>query len=773
MKNNKKKNKNNKKVTKTDNDFVSDFSVNLHALSRFMKNLPKDARLKEMAGGRNVIEVKKILENNALNEMLISNQQLICDHLRDEAEVYHEIQNLIAEYERELKSLEEEFDDSESEETPVSASDSEKSENGAGGKHKRRFSQKHVPDEATLKLQALIAEKLPYYREKNTAHFDSRISFSSEDDVIRMHDWINNPEEIARHSFYPLISNTQKTRQKRKIEEFRFYSKALKENTDPEIVKECREKIEKFKKNGPVKERPIRICSHLDSLIYARYARLLRKKYEEYIRDLGFSDSVLAYRKTPVRKINGVKVEFPTIGAVYDVVRFIREKNCRCIALSVDLSSFFDCIDHRNLKEEWQNILGVAELPPDHYNVFKSLTNYCYVEKSELERYACECHADEIPDDEDEDDEVVYTSFSWRRFFRNGADFRKFRKWYKAQPDFAGFSSFHRNPGIVKGGRGCGVPQGLSISAVLSNIYMIKFDKAMADFARENGCMYRRYCDDILLIGPDDRNFMDSAYEFLCEKIRERGEGLKLHPYHRNFRNPYSKCQMYDFTSPQIREMPMQYLGFYFNGERVRIRESSIAGFYRDMSKAVTALRIRKFNFARKKIMDDIGYLAAENLGKVKLVCVRHVMEDKLSKEVKKVIRRCTPEAARRVTNRCLDISSRIDDFAESDQFKDKLLRFIISDVDKKTGRTVYRQAFVPNLRLLHRIYSFRSTRNFMRYVINAAEVFDEPEKGNDTIRRQLRSHTTHLNRKIRRAYLINCEKLKEYASEFLLAQNR
>ena len=91
MKNNKKKNKNNKKVTKTDNDFVSDFSVNLHALSRFMKNLPKDARLKEMAGGRNVIEVKKILENNALNEMLISNQQLICDHLRDEAEVYHEI----------------------------------------------------------------------------------------------------------------------------------------------------------------------------------------------------------------------------------------------------------------------------------------------------------------------------------------------------------------------------------------------------------------------------------------------------------------------------------------------------------------------------------------------------------------------------------------------------------------------------------------------------------------------------------------------------------
>ena len=95
MKNNKKKNKNNKKVTKTDNDFVSDFSVNLHALSRFMKNLPKDARLKEMAGGRNVIEVKKILENNALNEMLISNQQLICDHLRDEAEVYHEIQNLI------------------------------------------------------------------------------------------------------------------------------------------------------------------------------------------------------------------------------------------------------------------------------------------------------------------------------------------------------------------------------------------------------------------------------------------------------------------------------------------------------------------------------------------------------------------------------------------------------------------------------------------------------------------------------------------------------
>ena len=74
-----------------------------------------------------------------------------------------------------------------------------------------------------------------------------------------------------------------------------------------------------------------------------------------------------------------------------------------------------------------------------------------------------------------------------------------------------------------------GIPQGSPMSAVLSNVYMIDFDKNMFEYISNIGGSYRRYSDDILLIGnigADSRiaNFVDNELEKLGRSIKTNHE---------------------------------------------------------------------------------------------------------------------------------------------------------------------------------------------------------------------------------------------------------
>ena len=666
------------------------------------------------------------------------------------------------------------------------------------GNSERRVKKSKLETIRKRELLRFIKKEIPsiksyFMKEKKCFHFDMPVKLETEDDIKAVRDWLNDPEKIACHSFLPLISNEIVSRQKRKIEEFRFYEKTLQETANPQVQELCRDGIAKFKKNGPVKKRPIRMCSNRDTLVFAHYSRMLGEFYEKYTRDLGFSECVLAYRNTPIAEINGVKCSFRTIPAVYDVVQYVKNHNNKCVALAFDMSSFFDCIDHQNLKKEWKKVLGVDELPADHYNIYKALTRYCYVERSEIEEYVRYMDSAEGRKTDNAEKNATVKAGAGseninnnqpcttqerrilRKYFTSIGDFRKFRKWYSQNPKYAAHNSFHKNPGLAYKDAPCGIPQGLSISAILSNIYMIPFDKAVSAYAREKGYLYRRYCDDIMLVGDIAHDDIMKVYEFIAGEIRKRGLKLKLHPFIQDFYNPYSKSQVYDFSSPDIKKLPMQYLGFYFNGSEVRIREGSIAGFYRNMDKAVTASYLRTCRRIKGRIIKErsTGYLFRNKLHKVKIECVKYYDKDGIAFTGDSLPEKYQDQARERMNRRCADKYQSIsNDYWFEAMINNLVSRFVLTDIDKITGKVKYRRAFLPNVKRLHRVYSFRSNRNFISYAMNAARIFGGNDK-NNTIRRQMRSHSHHLHRKINDAYMKTCYNLKKMVNEIIERNNK
>lgn len=115
-----------------------------------------------------------------------------------------------------------------------------------------------------------FTEKVPQkYR-----HFDNPISL-----IERKRDLLTNPEEICRHSFYPLIKIQLRKNKLRKVPSLPSSNNSLKL---------------KVKRDEP-KIREILLCSHIDSLIYSYYAFLLSEEYETY--KIIFPAFQIAYRK--------------------------------------------------------------------------------------------------------------------------------------------------------------------------------------------------------------------------------------------------------------------------------------------------------------------------------------------------------------------------------------------------------------------------------------------------------------------------------------------
>lgn len=334
---------------------------------------------------------------------------------------------------------------------------------------------------------------------------------------------MKDPLQVARHSFYPFVEFSIKT----------FKAKRSK----------ITGKVERVGKT-----RRIAYASHVDCHIYSYYAFCISKTYEKWIRSNNLDGCVLAFRS-----LGKSNVQFAL--DAFDAIR----KLGNCYVVALDITGFFDNLDHAILKSTWANLLGERTLPPDHYAVFKSLTKFATVNKIAL-----------------------YDALGVSLNNNNASPNR-----LCAVEEFR--EVVRKNKKLVeKNSDKKGIPQGSPISALLSNIYMRQFDIELFSFASNCGGFYFRYCDDILLIVPPAHK--DNSESFAMNEIAKLN--LLINPF---------KTDRVEFqvnVEGQLRgSKPLQYLGFLFDGQRIILRSASLARYSEKMKKGV---RIAKASMAKR-----------------------------------------------------------------------------------------------------------------------------------------------------------------------------
>jgi hypothetical protein len=181
---------------------------------------------------------------------------------------------------------------------------------------------------------------------KKYPHFDAPLKL---EEAIAL---ATDRERVSTHGFYPFLLFTQEWQPFRK------------------------------KGNKPEKKsRKIRYAARADAYIFSYYRHLLSERYEEQLRERGLSNCVIAYRKIPVGgSERGGKCNIHFAAEAFDAVAQMGN----CCAVALDISKFFESIDHAKLKRVWCDLLEVDQLPKDHWAVFKNITRYAEADRDSV-----------------------------------------------------------------------------------------------------------------------------------------------------------------------------------------------------------------------------------------------------------------------------------------------------------------------------------------------------------------------------------------------------
>ena len=405
---------------------------------------------------------------------------------------------------------------------------------------------------------------------KNYPHFDAAISLKEIEALVR------HPARVAANTFYPFMRYEQRWQ-------------PFRQRKNDAGVAERPEK----------KTRPIRFASRRDAYILSYYRHLLSELYEVALSASGLSASVIAYRK--LKDANGrgkSNIEFAA--DAFDVVRSIGT----CAVIALDISSFFETLDHDLLREKWCRVLGAKKLPADHEAVFRAMTRYAVVDR-----------------------EAVYERLGFmKRVTKGGKERLVYTRPFKKMPRKLCTNSEFRAkicggdptlPSLIRLNRKpYGIPQGAPISDLLANIYMLDFDRTMLDYCQSRGGTYFRYSDDILMILPGGQHEANAARAFAVGEITNHGAHLKIKDaktavglFHQP---PGSASLSYEHLSGRQGRNGVEYLGFRFDGERVFIRDSTISKLYRKVAVGVkaevTALLKRYVGATSDQIKNSFNY---------------------------------------------------------------------------------------------------------------------------------------------------------------------
>ncbi|MFW2061098.1 antiviral reverse transcriptase Drt2 [Acinetobacter baumannii] len=374
----------------------------------------------------------------------------------------------------------------------------------------------------------------------NNSKLKSRVHFDTPLDAHSAFALVSNPEKVSKHWFLPFIGFDQSVR---KIRKHNGLTRRIS------------------------KVRPLRYAANRDGYIYAYYSYLLDKQYENLIKETSLNSSVLAYRSLGKSNVDFAKEVFDWIA-----------QSQGCNVLTIDLSSFFDTLDHEILKKQWQKVNNVERLSQDHYMVFKSLTNYSFMNMEDVlfalgwsDKFNRKRLGEKIPSPLRKKTSAPYQSLD---------DFRDIRKFRFSGPN-GSFKYLVQTPEKIDGKR-YGIPQGSPMSAILSNIYMLDFDHYCSELMKEIGGLYKRYCDDIIVLFPEIIK-IDDIYKSLEKALHEYGgTQLKTNPSKVEkikFINKNGNLTAIDAVTNNYK--PLQYLGFIYDGQKVLIRSSSLSNYYR------------------------------------------------------------------------------------------------------------------------------------------------------------------------------------------------
>lgn len=390
-------------------------------------------------------------------------------------------------------------------------------------------------------------------KNKNYVHFDNR-----KKPTYNILNQISDREWVSKHAFYPFLHFQIK------------FNKYIYNKKDKERIKKT-------------KTRDIYYSAHIDRYIYQYYANELNDNYNIIAKERGINKVSLAYRNNLNGRCN--------IHFAKKVIDFISKQKKAFIYVE-DFSGFFDNLCHVYLKEKICETLKVDKLPKEHYAIFKSITNFSYIEKEDILKYKG-LKRKELNELD--------------RIFDTGEEFRNFKKIN---------NHLKKHKDTENGRKKKGIPQGTPISAVYANIYMIDFDKKINDFVTSKKGIYSRYCDDIIIVIPleegKDENKTYLNYIEKIDKIRRDTPNLEKNE---------EKTSTFIFKKGKIKgigdthENHISYLGFYFDGKDLRIREKSLFKYYTRMYEKTRVSAKYSIKYGRKVFRKRL-YKLYSHLGK-------------------------------------------------------------------------------------------------------------------------------------------------------------
>ncbi len=327
-------------------------------------------------------------------------------------------------------------------------------------------------------------------------------------------------------------------------------------------------------------------------MIFSYYTKLLSDSYENKIKDpeCKLNEVVNAYRTIPINPENEHSANKCNIDFANDVFKHILNRNENSFAvIAFDISCFFDNLNHKKLRQTWAEVIDKDKLPPDHFNIFKNITRFSYVDIVDIfEEFKDRIYTRKI-NKAGEPLEITRRKVDQIRYLRNqnAIAFCTKEEFFKLKGKLLQPSKTKRLKDGKVVHRNFGIPQGSPISSVLANIYLLHFDKIVNKFITINGGIYRRYFDDIVVVCP--LKVKDTLKEIVYREIANFDLEIqknKTQIFHFKRENNKLICGQ-EFEGIINWNKNFIYLGFEFDGTMVMLKSASLSGYYRKMKRAV------------------------------------------------------------------------------------------------------------------------------------------------------------------------------------------